>query len=106
MNSATTTKFLECNIYKPPILQLTTWPTYLYFNNFSRWTWVSEFPPLFSSTCFRGETLRLSGTGIFAGRVSFLTSNEQCQSTERNNSCQKLWPKIEEKNHHQLTIKW
>jgi len=40
--------------------------------------------PVLSSTCSGRESLEISGTDFFTGRMSFISRNNQCQSTEWN----------------------
>jgi len=40
-----------------------------------------QFPSVFSYTYSTGEPLEISGMGIFTFQMTFLSPNQQCQST-------------------------
>jgi len=51
---------------------------------FFMWTWVTHSSSVSFSTCYGKESLGIRGTGFFMGRMSFLSPNQQRQSTEGN----------------------
>jgi len=56
----------------------------------TRWTWVSQFPSMLVSSTY-SRTLTDKWHRSFMGQMSFLSPNQQCQSTEGNS---KHWPDL------------